>query len=265
MNHHQQLYKQCSRQCRASNNSLAKICHSHAAALTQSAQMHPGNNGNGARMLLSSTRRFHGSIATFTSCSTNFRTSTIHNTPTATTANNRITNLVEPTKRYFSQEATAAAATKDANDSSSSSSDYKFQHPKAEQLFHKMTSLQLEQINAISLLINEKLDITITEADERYGMDAGGSAAGGGDASTQGAEKEPKEEKTHFDLKLVSFDAKAKIKVIKEVRALSGLGLKEAKDMVEGAPKVVKKDLKLEEAEELKKKLEELGAVIELE
>ena len=67
-----------------------------------------------------------------------------------------------------------------------------------------------------------------------------------------------------FDLKLVGFDAKAKIKVIKEVRAIAGLGLKEAKELVEGAPKVVKKDIKKEEAEELQKKLEEVGATIEV-
>jgi len=72
------------------------------------------------------------------------------------------------------------------------------------------------------------------------------------------------EEQTAFELKLMSFDAKSKIKVIKEVRAMSGLGLKEAKEMVEGAPKVVKKDLKKEEAEELMAKLVGLGAVVEI-
>jgi large subunit ribosomal protein L7/L12 len=71
-------------------------------------------------------------------------------------------------------------------------------------------------------------------------------------------------EKTVFDLKLVSYDDKAKIKVIKEVRAIAGLGLKEAKELVEGAPKVIQKDLKKEEAEELKAKLEEIGAQIEI-
>ena len=77
-------------------------------------------------------------------------------------------------------------------------------------------------------------------------------------------EEAPVEVKTHFDLKLLGFDAKSKIKVIKEVRAISGLGLKEAKDLVEGAPKVIKKGLKQEEAEELMAKLVEIGAVIEL-
>eukprot|EP00985_Skeletonema_marinoi_P014268 scaffold7207_cov94-Skeletonema_marinoi.AAC.1 len=63
---------------------------------------------------------------------------------------------------------------------------------------------------------------------------------------------------------LTGFDAKAKIKVIKEVRAITALGLKEAKDLVEGAPSTVKKDIKMEEAEELKAKLEALGATVEI-
>ena len=73
------------------------------------------------------------------------------------------------------------------------------------------------------------------------------------------------EEKTEFDLKLTGFDAKAKIKVIKEIRTITGLGLKDAKQMVESAPKVVKTSIKKEEAEELKAKLESLGATVELE
>jgi len=90
-----------------------------------------------------------------------------------------------------------------------------------------------------------------------------GDGGGGGDG---GSEEEAKvEEKTAFDLKLTGFDAKSKIKVIKEVRAITGLGLKEAKEMVEGVPKVVKKDIKQEEADELKAKLEAVGATVEIE
>ena len=73
------------------------------------------------------------------------------------------------------------------------------------------------------------------------------------------------EEKEFFDIKLTGFDAKAKIKVIKEARALTGLGLKEAKELVEGAPSVLKKEVKKDEAEEILKKLVELGATAELE
>ena len=65
------------------------------------------------------------------------------------------------------------------------------------------------------------------------------------------------EEKTEFDVVLVSFDAAAKIKVIKAVREITGLGLAEAKGMVEGAPKTLKEAVSKDEAEELKKKLEE--------
>jgi len=90
----------------------------------------------------------------------------------------------------------------------------------------------------------------------------GGGGGGGGAAPVQ---EEAKEEKTSFDVKLASYDAKSKIKVIKEVRAITGLGLKEAKELVEGAPSVLKKDLKKEEAEALIAKLTEVGAVGELE
>ncbi|GMI08685.1 hypothetical protein TrRE_jg3243 [Triparma retinervis] len=77
--------------------------------------------------------------------------------------------------------------------------------------------------------------------------------------------EEVKEEKTLFDLKLLSFDAKSKIKVIKEVRTITGLGLKEAKELVEGAPKTVKKDIKKEEAEELAEKIKAVGGECEVE
>ena len=73
----------------------------------------------------------------------------------------------------------------------------------------------------------------------------------------------PVEEKTEFDVVLADHGAN-KISVIKVVREITGLGLKEAKDMVDGAPKTVKEGVAKEEAEEMKKKLEEVGAKIEL-
>lgn len=94
--------------------------------------------------------------------------------------------------------------------------------------------------------------------DAGFGGDDGGGDGGGA------AEEEAVVEKTVFELKLTGYDAKAKIKVIKEVRAITGAGLKEAKELVEGAPTVIKKDIKKEEAEELKVKLEALGATIEI-
>ena len=82
------------------------------------------------------------------------------------------------------------------------------------------------------------------------------AGAGGGEAAVA-------EEKTEFDVILATVGEK-KINVIKEVRAMTGLGLKEAKDLVEGAPKVVKEGIRKEEAEELKNKLEEVGATVEV-
>ncbi len=90
---------------------------------------------------------------------------------------------------------------------------------------------------------------------------AGGAVMVAGPAA--GGAAEEVEEKTTFDVVLKEFGEK-KIQVIKEVRALTGLGLKEAKDLVEGAPKPVKEGLTKEDAEAAKKKLEDVGAVVEL-
>ena len=98
---------------------------------------------------------------------------------------------------------------------------------------------------------------------EEYGIEpAAGAVMVAGSAAGQGAAEEV-EEKTAFDVILKEFGDK-KIQVIKEVRALTALGLKEAKDLVEGVPKPVKEGLSKDEAEEAKKKLEEAGAVVEL-
>ena len=97
-------------------------------------------------------------------------------------------------------------------------------------------------------------------------MLGGGGGSGGGASGAEGADgADAVEEKTDFDVVLKGFDAKSKIKIIKEVRTLMDLGLKEAKEVVEGAPKPLKKGLDKDSAEELKAKLEALGAEIELE
>ncbi len=105
--------------------------------------------------------------------------------------------------------------------------------------------------------------------EEKWGVQA---SAGGGMMMMPGAvpgaaaaesDDGAAEEKTEFDVILSSFGDK-KINVIKEVRAITGLGLKEAKDLVEGAPKPVKEGASKDEAEEIKKKLEEVGASVEL-
>lgn len=106
-------------------------------------------------------------------------------------------------------------------------------------------------------LVDQVADHFGIEEGEDDDMGLGGG--GGGEV-----EEEVKEEKTAFDLKLTGFDAKSKIKVIKEIRAMTGLGLKEAKELVEGAPKTVMKDIKMEEAEELKAKIEAVGGTVEI-
>ena len=95
----------------------------------------------------------------------------------------------------------------------------------------------------------------------------GGGVEGGGQANSAAvpaAAVEPVKEKEIFDIKLTIVDAKAKIKIIKEVRAITGLGLKEAKELVEKAPVVIKTGVKKEELEALKKILLDAGAQIEI-
>ena len=102
----------------------------------------------------------------------------------------------------------------------------------------------------------------VKEMEEKFGVSAAAAAvaapaAGGGESEA------PAEEKTEFDVILTSFGEK-KINVIKEVRSITGLGLKEAKEAVESAPKAIKEGVSKEEAEEVKKKLEEAGASAEI-
>ena len=115
----------------------------------------------------------------------------------------------------------------------------------------------VEEIKALSLLEVKELTDALKET---FGVEAiamGAPAAGAGAAAAE------VEEKTEFDVVLKSFGAK-KLDVIKAVREITGLGLKEAKDLVEGAPKNVKEGASKEDAEEIKKKLEEAGAEVEL-
>jgi large subunit ribosomal protein L7/L12 len=96
--------------------------------------------------------------------------------------------------------------------------------------------------------------------EEKWGVSAAAPVAA---AAAPAAAAEAAEEKDEFDVILAAAGDK-KINVIKEVRTITGLGLKEAKDLVEGAPKPVKEGVKKDEAEEMKKKLEEAGATVEL-
>ena len=107
-----------------------------------------------------------------------------------------------------------------------------------------------------SLTVMEAAELA-TMLEEKWGVSAAAAVAvaGGGGAAAGG---EAVEEKTEFDAVLLSFGDK-KIQVIKEVRAITGLGLKEAKELVEGAPKALKEGIEKDEAEEIKKKIEEAG------
>ena len=117
----------------------------------------------------------------------------------------------------------------------------------------------------LNKIIDELSKLTVVEAadlskqlEEKWGVSAATAPAAAPAAATA-----PAEEKTEFTIFLVSAGDK-KINVIKEVRAITGLGLKEAKDLVEAAPKEVKKGVSKKDADEAKKKLESAGAKIEL-
>ena len=116
----------------------------------------------------------------------------------------------------------------------------------------------VEEIKALSLLEVKELTDALKET---FGVEAiamGAPAAGAGAAAAE------VEEKTEFDVVLASFDASAKIKVIKAVREITGQGLAVAKATVEGAPATLKEAVSKDEAEQLKAKLEEVGAKVEL-
>jgi len=112
---------------------------------------------------------------------------------------------------------------------------------------------QIEKLTAL------ELSELVKALEEKFGVSAAMPMAVAGGANAGGAT----EEKTAFDVILKSA-GEQKINVIKIVKEATGLGLKEAKDLVDGAPKPVKQGVKKEEAEELKKKLEEAGAVVEI-
>ena len=118
----------------------------------------------------------------------------------------------------------------------------------------------VEKIKGLSLM--EASDLKKALEDE-FGVTAAAPVVMAGGAAAAGAGAAPAEEKTEFDVILQSVGDK-KINVIKVVRAHTGLGLKEAKDLVDSAPKPVKEGVSKEEAEKLKKEFEEAGATVEL-
>ena len=110
------------------------------------------------------------------------------------------------------------------------------------------------------MTILEAVELT-KELEDKWGVSAAAPVAVAAGPAAPAADAAAEEEKTEFDIELTSFGAK-KIAVIKEVRALTQLGLKEAKELVEGAPKMVKDGVSKEEADEIKKKLEAAGATV---
>jgi large subunit ribosomal protein L7/L12 len=122
-----------------------------------------------------------------------------------------------------------------------------------EEIAEKLDTLTLLEASQLSKLLQEKWGVSAAAAVAVAAPAAGGAAAGGAAA----------EEKTEFDVVLMAAGEK-KIQVIKVVRELTGLGLKEAKDLVDGAPKAVKEKVAKAESADMKKKLEEVGATVEV-
>ena len=118
----------------------------------------------------------------------------------------------------------------------------------------KITAM-IEEIKALTVL---ELSELVHALEEEFGVSAAAMAAPAAAAAPAA------EEKTEFDVVLAGFDAAAKIKVIKVVREITGQGLAEAKATVEGAPKALKEGVSKDEAETLKKQLEEAGAKVEI-
>jgi len=119
----------------------------------------------------------------------------------------------------------------------------------------KVTAM-IEEVKALTVL---ELSELVHALEEEFGVSAAAMAAPAAGAAAPAAE-----EKTEFDVVLTGFDAATKIKVIKIVREITGLGLAEAKAAVEGTPKTLKEGVSKDEAEELKKKVEEVGGKVEL-
>lgn len=139
--------------------------------------------------------------------------------------------------------------------------------PRVRRLADDICQLTLLEVHDMTEILKKRLNINapvmFVGGNQAQAMMAGGApaamGAGGGAPAAAAAEQ------TEFTVKLESYDSAQKIKVIKEVRAITELGLKEAKDLVEGAPAVLKKGLKKEDAEAIKEKITKVGGVVVLE
>ena len=126
-----------------------------------------------------------------------------------------------------------------------------------------MTAVQTEILDKISSMTVLELSELIKAMEDKFGVSAAAAVAVAGPAAAGGAPAAAAEEKTEFTVVLASF-GENKVNVIKAVRELTGLGLKEAKDLVDGAPKPVKEGISKADADAAKKKLEEAGAKVEV-
>src|SRR5512143_3559464 len=126
-----------------------------------------------------------------------------------------------------------------------------------------MSAVQTEILDKISSMTVLELSELIKAMEEKFGVSAAAAVAVAAPAAGGGAAAAPAEEKTEFTVMLSAF-GENKVNVIKAVRELTGLGLKEAKDLVDGAPKPVKEGVNKADADAAKKKLEEAGAKAEI-
>ena len=120
-----------------------------------------------------------------------------------------------------------------------------------------------EILNAIGEMSVLELSELIKDVEDKFGVSASAAVAVAAPIAGTSGEEAAGEEQTEFDVMLASFGEK-KVGVIKAVRAMTGLGLKEAKDLVEAVPSLVKESINKDESEEIKKKLEEAGATVEI-
>ena len=126
-----------------------------------------------------------------------------------------------------------------------------------------MSVAQVEILDKISSMSVLELSELIKAMEDKFGVSAAAAVAVAGPAAGGGAPAAAAEEKTEFTVMLTSF-GENKVNVIKAVREITGLGLKEAKDLVDGAPKPVKEGISKADSEAAKKKLEEAGAKVEI-
>ena len=128
-----------------------------------------------------------------------------------------------------------------------------------------MAALSVDQIiEAISSMTVLEVSELVKALEEKFGVSAAAPVAVAAVGAAPGAAAEPVEEQTEFTVILKAFDDSKKIAVIKEVRAVTGLGLKEAKDLVEGAPKPLKENVSKEEAAKIKDQVTAAGGTVEI-